>query len=62
LTQEQSKAVLEYLKDKHKIHKLGVVSWRKATTLGMGVNPPPTKERETLPAPRVEVLVFVPQS
>ena len=62
LTQDQSKAVLEYLKEKHKIHKLGLVSWRKAVALGMGVNPPPTKEKESLPTPRVEVLVFVPQS
>ncbi len=61
LTQEQAKAVLEYLKEKHKIHKLSLVSWRKTTPLGMGVNPPPTKEREPLPAPRVEVLIFVPQ-
>jgi hypothetical protein len=61
LTQEQSKVVLEYLRDKHKIHKLGFVSWRTVTSLGMGVNPPPTKERDKLPAPRVEVLIFVPQ-
>jgi hypothetical protein len=61
LTQEQSKAVLEYLREKHKVQKLGFLSWRTVTALGMGVNPSPTKEREKLPAPRVEVLIFVPQ-
>jgi hypothetical protein len=61
LTQEQSNAVMEYLREKHKVQKLGFLSWRTVTALGMGVNPPPTKEREKLPAPRVEVLIFVPQ-
>jgi len=61
VTTEQSKAVVAYLKDKLKAHKLGVVSWRKVTPLGMGVNPPPGGERQQLPFPRIEVLVFVPQ-
>ena len=61
VTADQSKAVVEYLKKKYKIHKLGVVSWRKVVALGMGVNPPPTEEREPLPSPRVEIQVFVPQ-
>jgi phospholipid/cholesterol/gamma-HCH transport system substrate-binding protein len=60
LTREQSTAVLEYLKDRHSVHKLGWWSKRKATAVGMGTSPPPGPEREQLPAPRVEVLVFVP--
>jgi len=61
LSQEQAKAVLDYLKDKHKVHKVSLVSWRKATALGMGIKPPPVPERDKLPAPRVEIQVFVPQ-
>ena len=61
VTMEQSKAVVAYLKEKLKAHKLGWVSWRKVIALGMGVKPPPGGERERLPFPRVEILVFVPQ-
>ena len=61
VTSEQSKAVADYLKDNLKAHKLGLVSRRKVIPLGMGVNPPPGGERERLPFPRVEILVFVPQ-
>jgi phospholipid/cholesterol/gamma-HCH transport system substrate-binding protein len=61
VTANQSKEVVEYLKKKFKVQKLGVVSWRKVVPLGMGVNPPPAAERESLPSPRVEIQVFVPQ-
>jgi hypothetical protein len=62
VTSQQSKAVLKYLEDNFKIHKLGIFSWRKTTALGMGVNPPPAPEKQALPAARIEVQVFVPQN
>ncbi|MBV9123121.1 MAG: MCE family protein [Planctomycetes bacterium] len=59
LTQKQSEAVCQYLKDHYGIHKLGWVSRRKVTALGLGTDPPPVPVAEKLPG--VEVLVFVPQ-
>lgn len=61
LTQQQSTAVCNYLKDQHGAHKMGWLSSRKVTPLGMGTNPSPVREKEMLPSARVEVLVFVPQ-
>ncbi len=61
VTTEQAKTVVQYLKDKHKAHKMTLVTSRKVTPLGMGVEPSPVPEREKLPTPRVEILVFVPQ-
>jgi phospholipid/cholesterol/gamma-HCH transport system substrate-binding protein len=61
LTRQRSEAVCNYLKDQHGVHKVGWVGSRKVTALGMGVRPPPAPETESLPASRVEVLVFVPQ-
>ncbi len=61
LTTRQSEAVCDYLKNKHSVHKMGWFSSnRKVTPLGMGVNPPPTPEREAVEPSRVEILVFVP--
>ncbi len=62
ITRQQSEAVCEYLKKQHAIQKMGWFSSRKVTPLGQGVKPPPEPERDPLPAARVEVLVFVPQS
>jgi phospholipid/cholesterol/gamma-HCH transport system substrate-binding protein len=61
LTRQQSEAVCDYLKKQHSIQKMGWFSSRRVTALGQGVNPPPTPENDSLPAARVEVLVFVPQ-
>lgn len=61
LTQDQSKAVLDYLDDKYN-RQLYFLSYRKAASLGMGTKPPITRENANLPTPRVEILVFVPQS
>jgi phospholipid/cholesterol/gamma-HCH transport system substrate-binding protein len=61
LTRQQSEAVCDYLKKQHAVQKMGWFSSRKVTALGQGVNPPPVPEEESLPAARVEVLVFVPQ-
>jgi phospholipid/cholesterol/gamma-HCH transport system substrate-binding protein len=62
LTQKQSEAVCDYLMNEHRVHKLGWFSRRKVSPIGLGVSAPPTPEKEPLPAPRVEVLVFVPAS
>jgi len=61
-TRQQSEAVVNYLRTSQKIHKLGWVSSRKVTALGMGTQPPPQPEREELPPARIEVIVFVPQT
>jgi hypothetical protein len=59
-TQEQSKAVLSFLHEKYNKRFL-VFSYRQATSLGMGTKPSPTRDNANLPAPRIEVLVYVPQ-
>jgi hypothetical protein len=41
---------------------MGWFSSRKMAALGLGTNPPLVPETESLPAARVEVLVFVPQT
>ncbi len=61
LTQEQSAAVCDYLKQHHKVQKIGWFSSRKVIPLGLGTSPPPLPEKEPLPPARVEVLVFMPQ-
>ena len=53
--------VVNYLKGHHSVQKMGWVTRRKVTPIGLGTGPPPVPERDPLPAPRVEVLVFVPQ-
>jgi phospholipid/cholesterol/gamma-HCH transport system substrate-binding protein len=61
LTLKQSEAVSTYLKERHKVNRLGWFSSRKVTPLGQGYNPPPAPEPTPLPPARVEVMVFVPQ-
>jgi phospholipid/cholesterol/gamma-HCH transport system substrate-binding protein len=61
LTEEQSRAVCDYLKAQHAVQKMGWFSSRKVAALGLGSSSPPVPEREHLPPSRVEVLVFVPQ-
>lgn len=61
LTRHQSEAVSDYLVKQHGANKMGLLSSRKVTPLGCGIEPPPVPESETLPPARVEVLVFVPQ-
>jgi phospholipid/cholesterol/gamma-HCH transport system substrate-binding protein len=62
LTQKQSDVVAEYLKSNQKIHKLSMLRWRDVKALGLGVDPPIVPETDALPAARVEVIVFVPQT
>jgi hypothetical protein len=60
LTQKQSETVVTYLTNHHKVQKTGWFSKRKVLALGCGAVPSPVPESPPLPAPRIEVLVFVP--
>lgn len=64
LTQKQAEVVMEYLKANQKVHRTGFWWWSTRTikAVGVGLNPPPIPETESLPAARVELLVFVPQN
>ena len=67
ITRQQSEAVSEYLKSRHKAHKLawyGALGFasRPVHTLGLGTEGPPRPEKQRLPSARVEVLVYKPQS
>jgi ABC-type transporter Mla subunit MlaD len=60
LTRQQAEAVLAYLKA-HGVHKLGWVTRRKMTALGLGTAKPPVPEKEPPPPSCLQVLVFTPQ-
>jgi phospholipid/cholesterol/gamma-HCH transport system substrate-binding protein len=64
LTQKQAEAVANYLRNSHSIHRTGWWWWSRRTVraVGCGAQPSPVPEREPLPAARVEILVFVPQT
>ncbi|MGF1580659.1 MAG: MlaD family protein [Gemmataceae bacterium] len=63
LTEEQAKAVMGFVKDHHKIHRMGYWFWsnRRVKALGCGVGPTPVPEKKKLPTARVEIIVFVPE-
>ena len=61
LTRKQAEAVIEFLKARG-VHKLGWTTRRKMTPLGMGMNPSPVVEKETLPPSNVQVLLFTPSA
>jgi phospholipid/cholesterol/gamma-HCH transport system substrate-binding protein len=62
LTQKQSAAVCDYLTRQHKVQKMGWFRWsRKVTPVGCGNDPALAYDKDRLPVPRVEVLVFEPQ-
>jgi phospholipid/cholesterol/gamma-HCH transport system substrate-binding protein len=63
LTQKQSDAVMEYLKSNYRVHRTGFWFWsnRSVRAIGVGTNPLPIPESESLPSARIELLVFVPQ-
>jgi outer membrane protein OmpA-like peptidoglycan-associated protein len=61
LTQKQSQVVVEYLKDTHKVHKLGWFRSRDVKPIGLGTDPPPDNETG-LPSDRIELIVFIPQA
>ena len=61
LSKKQSEVVVEFLRDKG-IHKMGTWSRnRNVTPIGMGMDPSPITEKEKLPNPRTEIILFVPQ-
>lgn len=69
VTEQQSRAVIDYLRSEHKLHKRGwapgwlpLIQTVKVTALGMGTRPPPNEDSKDLPTPRIEILVFVPQN
>ncbi len=60
LTRKQSEAVVEFLKGQG-AHKIGWVSRRKFTPVGLGFGPAPVVEKDPLPPSYLQVLVFTPQ-
>jgi ABC-type transporter Mla subunit MlaD len=61
LSQKQSDAVANYLRDQL---RAGRVTWyhsRKITPVGMGSNLPPIPEKEPLPQARTEIIIFLPR-
>ncbi len=65
LTQEQADAVRRYLVEKYAIDSIGWFSGRKVAAVGFGSRTPVSDLKDanppTLPARRVEVIVFTPQ-
>lgn len=64
LTQQQSQAVVDYLRSRHKVHRVGFWWWSNRTVraIGCGIHAPPVPETETLAAARIEILVFIPEN
>lgn len=65
LTQEQADAVRKYLVSRHAIDSTGWFATRKVAAVGFGTETPralPGQEPRDLPARRVEVILFTPQS
>jgi phospholipid/cholesterol/gamma-HCH transport system substrate-binding protein len=60
LTRQQAEVALEFLKAQG-AHKIGWVSKRKFTALGLGQGPSPVVESRGLPASYLQVLLFTPQ-
>ena len=63
VTQKQCEVVIEYLRSQHQVHRTGYWWWSTRTikAVGCGTQPSPVPETETLPAARIELIVFVPQ-
>lgn len=63
LTQEQADAVRKYLASKHAIDSAGWFSARKVAAVGFGTDAPRagSDSGSTLPARRVEIILFTPQ-
>ena len=60
LTKKQAESIVSHLKTCD-VHKMGVVSRRKITPLGMGTGASPVVETDKAPPSHVEVLLFVPR-
>ena len=59
MTRKQSEVAIEFLKARG-VHKLGWTTRRKMTPLGMGMNPSPVVEKESLPVSNLQILLFAP--
>jgi phospholipid/cholesterol/gamma-HCH transport system substrate-binding protein len=64
LTQEQADAARKYLVSEHAIDSIGWFGSRKVAAVGFGTQTPRYKaeESDSLPARRVEVILFTPQT
>jgi outer membrane protein OmpA-like peptidoglycan-associated protein len=60
LTKKQAEAIVEYFKE-HGVHKMGYITRRNVTPVGLGFDPSPVAEKETLPPSRIEVILFWPK-
>jgi len=60
LTRQQAEAALAYLKGQG-VHKIGWVTRRRVTALGLGATALPGADAEPLPPSCLQVLVFTPQ-
>jgi hypothetical protein len=61
LTRQQSQSICDYLTGQLKAQRMGWLSTRKVTPLGLGGDYAGFGRDEGLPADRIEILVFVPQ-
>jgi phospholipid/cholesterol/gamma-HCH transport system substrate-binding protein len=61
LTQKQSEAVRDFLKQAGAVYKKYWVFPRKVRLHGFGLDAPPVAERDNPPGPALGILVFVPQ-
>jgi outer membrane protein OmpA-like peptidoglycan-associated protein len=61
LTQSQSEAVANYLTTRHGVQKTGWFSRRKITARGGGSGESYFAQKDNLPVPRIDVVVFVPR-
>src|SRR5262245_14909990 len=61
LTQRQSEAVVNYLRDAVRAHRTGWFGSRKVTPLGMGMALPPAPDKDTPTHSRTEIIVFTPR-
>jgi phospholipid/cholesterol/gamma-HCH transport system substrate-binding protein len=58
-TRKQAETVVQFFKDRN-VHKLGWVSRRTMTPLGMGSGPSPVVENPPLPASNLQLILFSP--
>jgi len=61
LTQKQSEAVANYIKDNARAAHISWWSSRKITPIGMGTNPPLLPETEPMSPGRTEIQIFLPR-
>jgi phospholipid/cholesterol/gamma-HCH transport system substrate-binding protein len=61
LTKKQADTITEFFKERG-VHKMGYVTRRSVTPVGLGFDPTPVVEKEPLPPSRIEVILFVPKA